>query len=186
MKNKDQLLHQIAQLFSQADYEKISIRDISKALNITKAGLYYHFASKQEMLFKIIDGYMERVLADVREKMAVTYDPEEKLFYVIERYIQFFVKYPAENKVIISEIHSLEPRYGKILREKEMEYYGIVKQIMGELIKKHKSKINTKVAVFCLMGSLNWIVRWYKPDGKVSPQHLAKNILALFIKGIGG
>jgi AcrR family transcriptional regulator len=54
-------------LFVQQGYEKTSLREISDRLGITKAALYYHFTSKQELLQSItqplLDG-LERILAE--------------------------------------------------------------------------------------------------------------------------
>lgn len=53
-------------LFVQQGYEKTSLREISDRLGITKAALYYHFTSKQELLQSItqplLDG-LEAILA---------------------------------------------------------------------------------------------------------------------------
>ena len=68
MKKKEQLLQDIAALFFKDGYEKTSIRDISKALNISKPGLYHHFTSKQEMLFEIIDDFMEKTWISSRPR----------------------------------------------------------------------------------------------------------------------
>lgn len=61
-------------LFVQQGYEKTSLREISDRLGITKAALYYHFTSKQELLQSItqplLDG-LEAVLAEQTETRAL-------------------------------------------------------------------------------------------------------------------
>lgn len=42
-------------LFAERGYAGTSIRDISEALGVTKAALYYHFASKDDILRAIVD-----------------------------------------------------------------------------------------------------------------------------------
>ena len=42
-------------LFAERGFSGTSIRDISDALGLTKAALYYHFASKDEILRAIVD-----------------------------------------------------------------------------------------------------------------------------------
>ena len=42
-------------LFAERGFAGTSIRDISDALGLTKAALYYHFASKEEILRAIVD-----------------------------------------------------------------------------------------------------------------------------------
>ena len=43
------------QLFSEFSYLGISMNDIAKKLNITKAALYYHFTGKKEIYEKVLD-----------------------------------------------------------------------------------------------------------------------------------
>ena len=42
-------------LFSEFSYLGVSMNDIAKKLNVTKAALYYHFTSKAEIYEKVLD-----------------------------------------------------------------------------------------------------------------------------------
>jgi len=186
MKRKEQMLQEIAELFYSDGYEKTSIRDISKSLGISKPGLYYHFENKQEMLFEIIYDFMEKTLNNLKENIDLIQDPHEKLLCIIQNHIRFFVKYPAQTKVVIYEVHSLEGDYAKRFKVKQIEYITIVKTVLEEIFQVIKTKIDIHVATFCLMGMLNWIVQWYKPEGKVAPELLAKDIWIFFLSGLKG
>jgi AcrR family transcriptional regulator len=47
------------ELFAEQGYEKTSLREIAERLNVTKAALYYHFASKEALLSAIVDSLVE-------------------------------------------------------------------------------------------------------------------------------
>jgi AcrR family transcriptional regulator len=47
------------ELFAEQGYEKTSLREIAERLNVTKAALYYHFASKEALLDGIVDSLVE-------------------------------------------------------------------------------------------------------------------------------
>jgi AcrR family transcriptional regulator len=49
------------ELFAEQGYEKTSLREIAERLDVTKAALYYHFASKEALLAGIIDSLVEPV-----------------------------------------------------------------------------------------------------------------------------
>lgn len=42
-------------LFAEQGYEKTSLREIAERLNVTKAALYYHFKTKEEILVSIFE-----------------------------------------------------------------------------------------------------------------------------------
>jgi AcrR family transcriptional regulator len=43
------------ELFTEQGYEKTSLREIAERLGVTKAALYYHFKSKDEIVHSIVD-----------------------------------------------------------------------------------------------------------------------------------
>ncbi|WP_157181291.1 TetR/AcrR family transcriptional regulator [Actinopolymorpha alba] len=54
------------ELFTQQGYEKTSLREIADRLGVTKAALYYHFKSKEE----IVSSTVEDFLTDIDELVA--------------------------------------------------------------------------------------------------------------------
>jgi AcrR family transcriptional regulator len=67
---RERIISVAAGLFAEKGFAGTSIRDISDALGVTKAALYYHFASKEEMLAAIVDA----PIAAVREVLQNTTD----------------------------------------------------------------------------------------------------------------
>ncbi|TDD50711.1 TetR/AcrR family transcriptional regulator [Kribbella antibiotica] len=63
---KAEIHHAALDLFSAQGYEKTSLREIAEQVGITKASLYYHYKSKQELLRAIIGTFVD----DIREVMA--------------------------------------------------------------------------------------------------------------------
>jgi len=48
-------------LFAEQGYEKTSLREIAERLDVTKAALYYHFKTKEDILISITDDLTEPV-----------------------------------------------------------------------------------------------------------------------------
>ena len=185
MQRKEQILLEIAEIIYEKGYEKTSIRDISRSLNISKPGLYYHFENKQEILFDIIDDFLDKTLTLIKEDLKRYNTPQERLFSFISNHIESFVKYPAQTKVVIYEIHSLNAENSEKLKKKQKEYLRIVKKELNSIMKESNVNIDINVATFCLLGVLNWIVQWYKPKGRVKPDKLAREVWRFFLKGLG-
>ncbi|MGD9161453.1 MAG: TetR/AcrR family transcriptional regulator [Desulfobacteraceae bacterium] len=186
MNKKEQILQGIAELFYKNGYEKTSIRDISKSLNISKPGLYYHFTNKQEMLFDMIYDFMEKTNLQLFSELAEQKTPEDKLFCIIRNHISFFIKFPARMRVLVYEAHSLEDEYYQKFKNKQLEYIVVIKEVLLDLMKKYNSGRNINVITFTLLGMLNWIIQWYEPRGIVSPDALAEEMHSFFINGLKG
>src|SRR5258705_6107469 len=66
------ILRAAARIFANKSYHSTSMRDISRATNVSLAGLYHYCSSKEELLFLIQDDWFCRVLQR----------PEVRLFHV--------------------------------------------------------------------------------------------------------
>ena len=53
---RDQILDAAAQMFSEQGYSAASTRHIAEAVGVKQASLYYHFASKQDILAELLEG----------------------------------------------------------------------------------------------------------------------------------
>src|ERR1700688_1448622 len=49
------------ELFAEQGYEKTSLREIAERLGVTKAALYYHFKSKEDIVLSFTDDYFEEI-----------------------------------------------------------------------------------------------------------------------------
>src|SRR4051812_26308516 len=49
------------EMFTEHGYEKTSLREIAEALGVTKAALYYHFKSKEDIVSSLVEDYFGRI-----------------------------------------------------------------------------------------------------------------------------
>ncbi|MGC4894171.1 TetR/AcrR family transcriptional regulator [Micromonospora sp. DT31] len=49
------------ELFTEQGYEKTSLREIAERLGVTKAALYYHFKSKDEIISSLVEDRLRRM-----------------------------------------------------------------------------------------------------------------------------
>ncbi|TMC09769.1 MAG: TetR family transcriptional regulator, partial [Chloroflexi bacterium] len=49
------------ELFAQQGYDKTSLREIAERLGVTKAALYYHFKSKEDIVASLVADYFTQI-----------------------------------------------------------------------------------------------------------------------------
>jgi len=184
MNKKEQILQDIAELFYLNGYEKRAGHCFIMATIFIFTFTYYYFTNKQEMLFDMIYDFMEKTNLHLFNELSKLQTPEEKLHCIIRNHISFFIKYPAQMRVLIYEAHSLEDEYYQKFKHKQLEYKVVIKEILQEILKKNNSNRNINVVTFILLGMLNWIIQWYEPKGIVSPDNLAGEMYSFFINGL--
>ena len=77
MSTKESILEEALRQFSQKGFDGTSMSDIAKPLGITKAALYKHFESKQQIFDEIIVESEEKY-KDVLDKLSVHYLNDNK------------------------------------------------------------------------------------------------------------
>src|SRR5216110_1461737 len=102
------ILRNAARIFAEKSYHSTTMRDISRATNISLAGLYHYCKSKEELLFLIQDHCFGRVSESLAQRIKDIDDPFEKLRIFIDNHLSFFAANMAEMKVLSHEAESLE------------------------------------------------------------------------------
>ena len=76
---RDQILDQAARLFLQYGYKRTTMEDIASALGMSKASLYLHFSSKDDIFRAVSDLAAQRVLALMQQVVDSDLAPVQKL-----------------------------------------------------------------------------------------------------------
>jgi TetR/AcrR family transcriptional regulator, cholesterol catabolism regulator len=185
--SRQEILRTAARLFQQRGYDATSMNDVAAALKLSKGGLYHHFQSKDEILFEIMNHAMEltedRVLAPVRDIA----DPEQRLRALIRLHIEVVLS-PRDREitVMLHENHPLPPGLRKRINTRKKEYVHFVENLIAEVqgARPAKGAVSPRAAAFALLGMINWIYQWYKPEGNLQAQNLVPQFTELVFGGI--
>jgi AcrR family transcriptional regulator len=179
------ILRSASQIFAEKSYHSTSMRDISRATNVSLAGLYHYCKSKEELLFLIQDNCFGRVLERLEERLDEVGDPVVKLGIFIENHLSFFAANMSEMKVLSHEAESLRGDLHAHVSGKKSRYTKLARTILGEVqqASAHDTKVDLTVSTYALFGMMNWIYNWYDPKGKLKVNDLAQNLTRLFLGG---
>jgi TetR/AcrR family transcriptional regulator, cholesterol catabolism regulator len=179
------ILRTAARIFAEKSYHSTSMRDISRATNVSLAGLYHYCKSKEELLFLIQDNCFGRVLERLEQRLQDVEDPIAKLGIFIENHLSFFASNMAEMKVLSHEAESLRGDLYTHVSTRKDNYTKLARSILREVQELGNSKepIDLTVATYALFGMMNWIYNWYDPQGKLKVSDLADNVMKLFLHG---
>lgn len=179
------ILRTAARIFAEKSYHSTSMRDISRATNVSLAGLYHYCKSKEELLFLIQDNCFGRVLERLEERLAETTDPIQRLRIFIDNHLAFFAANMAEMKVLSHEAASLVGDLHLHVSGKKQKYTKLAREILSELQAEQpeERRVDLTAATYALFGMMNWIYNWYDPLGKLKISGLVDNVSRLFLYG---
>ncbi len=183
---RQEILRASARLFQQQGYDGTSMNDIAAALKLSKGGLYHHFQSKDEILFDLMNQAMDITEERVIKVARGISDPEERLRAVIRLHIGVVLSQSDwEITVMLHENHPLPPPLRKRINARKKDYIHFVENLVAEVQRKRPSpsNINPRAAAFALLGMINWIYQWYKPQGTLQEEQLARQYTDIFFAG---
>jgi AcrR family transcriptional regulator len=184
--SRQEILRACARLFHQQGYDGTSMNDVAAALKLSKGGLYHHFQSKDEILFDLmnhaLDITQERVIKPARSIV----DPEQRLRALIRLHVDVVLSVrDREITVMLHENHPLAPSLRKRINARKKEYMHFVEGVVEQVqqARQSKSKVSTRAATLALLGMINWIYQWYKPEGRLNAEQIASEFTELFLSG---
>jgi len=184
-RRKDRVYTVATKTFWQKGYEKTTIRDIARATDMTTAGLYYYFKSKEELLFQILNGHMNDMITGI-EKIPRDFSAPLEL---IEKYIQYQIstyctdKY--RTKLILSDDDCLSGEWYKQIKNKQRQYLNYWRNVLNAYCRENGLSTQAiAIDAHCLVGMCAWIYRWYDPKGDIDSKKLASKIFGLFMFGL--
>jgi AcrR family transcriptional regulator len=169
-----------SELFRANGYAATSVRDIAKALDIQAASMYAHVASKEDVLWSIVDGAasaFERA-ADAAE--ADTSDAVDRLAALVEAHVEVVTADPERSSVFATEWRHLRGDRRAAIADRRDTYEGRFRRAIadGIAIGVFRSTDPALAAAF-LLTALNGIASWYRTDGRLSPDRIADHYVEL-------
>src|SRR5581483_5694828 len=186
---RERLLDAAAKVFRHRGYAGARLADIAEAAGMHPPGVYYYFASKEELVEEVLRVGVARARRYVQERVAAL--PEgvpalDRLRAAIEAHALMVLEigdYTSANIRIFGQVpddvrarHLADQRaYGNVWRALLEEA-----RAAGEL----RADVDLIVVRMLLLGALNWTAEWYRP-GRETAIEVAREAAAMICDGIG-
>ena len=174
-----------ARLMVQKGYGATSISDIATAVGMTKAGLYHHIRSKQDMLFQILHYAMENLDRVVIEPTRGILDPEERLRETIRMHIHGLFDHGLEMVLLFPERRHLEPAQQQAITQQIERYLSHLRKTLEELKNEEKLRdLDIDITSRHILQTIAGIARWYTKDVGISMAQLVEQTVNFNLSAI--
>jgi AcrR family transcriptional regulator len=171
------IIRAAARLFATRGYAGTSMRDIAAAVGMLPGSLYYHFPSKDMLIEEIFIAASAALGAAVAEALVGLEDPWQRLERACIAHLEARLSQGGLATVIATESlrspPSLRARLVVHLDRYEALFVGLVQAL--DL----PPEIDRSIYRLSLLGTLNAVELWYRPDGK-TPDYIARQIFAIY------
>jgi TetR/AcrR family transcriptional regulator len=173
-----------AQCFNRAGFHGTSMDDIAERLGVTKAAMYRYVSNKHELLFASFNLAMDASFASLDRADAQGKTGLEKLRIAMSGYLADLIGVLGHPVVLLEENALLPAQSRAIIRrrdEAEKRYRGLIEEGIRD---GSVTPCNPKLAVFALMGAMNWVPKWYRPDGEWTAEEIVDSLVELVTRGV--
>jgi AcrR family transcriptional regulator len=182
---RQDIINAAIDLFYEYGYQKASLRDLSRKVGLTQAAIYYHFRNKEEILFTIIEKFSNELYFTLRACLSGKKDAFGELRDAIIQHILLIKHGRKGAKIIIEDKRFLSGELNKLVKEKERAIFYLYKNHLMELKKmKRIQDGDLTVATFGILGMINWLYHWYRPEKSLSLEQLAEQIVNNLFYGL--
>ena len=184
---RHRVLATAAELFVKNGYHATTMEDIAKSLNMTKPAIYYYFPSKIAILYQLHD-WTIGLFTDRAAAILKTEDPPDvKLRKMIISHIDTAVAEMSGVSALLHEEFALTGKArAKIVRKRDM-YDRMFRRVIQDGIDQGIFvDCDAALASFYILGFVNYVPHWYKPDGRLSKEAISESFADMALGGLLG
>ncbi|NOH02443.1 MAG: TetR/AcrR family transcriptional regulator [Chloroflexi bacterium] len=182
---RDDILDAAAQVFRHKGFHGASMSDIAAALDVQKASLYHHVASKQEILLALLDRALDMLTDHIASISSQALPADQKLRQMIRGYLSVLAENADLTAVLLFEHRSLDKKNHARHVPQRDTFEALWRDVLNEGV---QSKVfnckDPNMAVRALMGVMNWTLTWFHPNGDKSIEQIADEYADLVFHGL--
>ena len=178
---KKHIIKTARKLFSEYSYLGVSMNDIAKKLDITKAALYYHFAGKAEIYTKVLDEVFNNLTLSIVEAFDKK-TTDKKLHKLIKNYLDFGFKEKNLIKALAFKLSPSDSQIKRYIIQLREQTADLIQPLIEEMIvnKKLTHKMDSELATSLLTGMMDGLLLEYSfLNKKVDSKKVSDQIIAM-------
>ena len=162
---RTEILKSAAAAFRRRGYHGASVDEIASALQMTKGNLYYYFKNKEDILFACHDYSLDLLLTLMADVQAEPSSPEAKLRRLVLAFVHLILDELHATALTLDPEALSPPLLKKIIAKRDQFDRGIRDIIQQGIDQGLFTPGDPKLIEFAMMGAINWIPKWFDPEG---------------------
>ena len=179
-----EILKSAAKAFRRLGYHGATVEEIAAALHMKKGNLYYYFKNKEAILFACHQYSLDELLRLLDEIEKSGLPADQKLRRLIVAFVHTILD-ELHGTALFLDLEALSPSHLKaVIVRRDMFDRGVRRVLDEGMAAGTFGQGDPKLLAFALFGAVNWIPRWFSPDGAASSQEIGDLFADFFIAGL--
>ena len=186
MSRRAEIQEKAAEVFSERGYRGASVEELARRVGLRKGSLYHHVRSKEQLLGEVLLRGMELLHGGIPGPEAAPLPPAEKVRAAIRFHLEWMAAEPHVTGVFLREMRNLPPRLRRRMQAEVKGFEGRWVALIraGMAAGAFRPDLDPKFTVFAILGLVNSVHRWYRPEGRLSMKRIADLCADLVLEGL--
>jgi AcrR family transcriptional regulator len=178
------ILTSAAVAFRKRGYHGATVEHIAASLRMKKGNLYYYFRDKEDILFACHQYSLDRLLTILEDVERPEGPADAKLRQLIVAFVHIILD-ELHSTALFLDLEALSPAHRKAVIARRDRFDRGMRQVIQDGIRSAVfARADAKLLSFAILGAINWIPRWFSPDGPASSQEVADIFADFLLTGL--
>ena len=182
-RRRAEILQAALRAFGEKGYHRTTLDDIAEHLGVRKTALYHYFPDKEAILYECHRQSLAE-LARILRQAGKLPSPTAQLEHIVREHVRVMTD-TLQGSPLAFEVTALsEEKQADMIAGRD-RYERRLRRIIEEGMRRGEfTKGDAKVAVFVILGAINWIARWYRPEGSLHAPELGQEFVDRLLAGL--
>ena len=181
---RDIILDIAADTFADRGYPAASMSELARRCGVSKALLYHYYASKDAILFDLLDRYTQGLLGICDRVEGRVPAPRERLAALVRAFLDEYRMSQTRHVVLVHDVKFLPPVDRERIVDQMREVVARYRTVVSEAFPSAIPETHLTAVTMMLFGMMNWTFTWLKPDGPLSYSDFADAVIHVFGEGV--
>lgn len=169
--------------FRERGYHATKLDHIATRLGVRKTALYHYFPDKEAILYECHRaslGELDRIFHSTSKLKSVA----ERLRAVVREHVRVMIE-TLKGSPLTFEVSALSPaRQDEVIAARD-RYERRLRALIAQGVRDGSfRRVDPKLATFAILGAINWIARWYRPEGPSQAQEVGSEFAEQLVGGL--
>lgn len=182
---REDILRAAVRSFSENGYHYTSMGHIANELGISKAALYYHISSKEEILELTVNQALDMLDRAITLAEKTPGTPLDRLHALVSASINVLTTRPGSVSLLLRLRGISDVEVAALQRRRELDHR--VAPLFAATVDagQIRNDLDYSLIIRLVFGTINSVASWYEPNRALSSKEIAKTINTLVFDGLG-
>jgi AcrR family transcriptional regulator len=182
-RRRQEIIHAALDAVRERGYHATTLDDIAARLGVRKTALYHYFPDKDAILLECHRESLTE-LGRIVERARTVEGVEERLRFLIREHIRIMTE-TLEGSPLAFEVSALAREARSEVIGGRDRFEAVLRALVAEGIRDGVFRpVDPKIVVFGMLGAINWIARWYRPEGELHALELGETFADYLLNGL--